>query len=272
MAVAPDPILAPGDVIRGGALDGSQEFFEIGVVGTTAGANNWPGAEAPTSVIDGVKGGGSKYLNFAETNTGILVTPTAGTSMISSMTLSVANDAEERDPANYTLYGTNLPISGGGPFDLSNFSLISTGSLALPSPRDTTADATGNDLTVPIPGSEFYTSYALIFPTVKNSNIANSMQISEVQFHGQVIPPPPPEIAVEQPSGNDLTDGSATVDFGQAVVGGTATRTFTIRNTAKVDSHRPGNYYRWRQCRRLQRDGQSRPHRFRVPTAPRTLL
>ncbi|MEP2776553.1 MAG: choice-of-anchor D domain-containing protein [Luteolibacter sp.] len=40
-----------------------------------------------------------------------------------------------------------------------------------------------------------------------------------------------PEIAVEQPLGTNLTDGSATVDFGSLPLGGSSVRTFTIRNT-----------------------------------------
>ena len=40
-----------------------------------------------------------------------------------------------------------------------------------------------------------------------------------------------PEISVEQPAGNNLTSGSATIDFGTVAVGQTSVRTFTILNT-----------------------------------------
>jgi hypothetical protein len=51
-----------------------------------------------------------------------------------------------------------------------------------------------------------------------------------------VIPIGTPEIAVEQPSGNDLSDGLATVDFGTRLVGGSSQqRTFTIRNTGNAE-------------------------------------
>jgi hypothetical protein len=43
-----------------------------------------------------------------------------------------------------------------------------------------------------------------------------------------------PEIAVEQPSGTNLTDGVSTVNFGYSVVSGTASRTFTVRNTGNA--------------------------------------
>ena len=66
-------VLAPGDPIIGGVRVGAN--FEVGVVGTAAGLNNWPGAEPPEDLINGViGGGGEKYLNFAELDTGVIVT------------------------------------------------------------------------------------------------------------------------------------------------------------------------------------------------------
>ncbi|MFN0130057.1 MAG: choice-of-anchor D domain-containing protein, partial [Verrucomicrobiales bacterium] len=236
--VTGDPILAPGDTMWGGIQDQSGEFFEVGTVGTASGVNNWPAGEPPSDLINQLKGGAAeKYLNFAAMNTGIIVTPAAGPSIITSMSLSVADDAEERDPASYALYGTNSPITGPGPFDLGplGFVLISSGPLALPSSRDTITDGAGNDLIVPIPAKNRYTSYMLIFPTVKNPQVANSMQLSELQFYGSIFAPPTPEIAVEQPAGTNLVDGSATVSFGDVLLGNNVARTFTIRNTGDAN-------------------------------------
>jgi hypothetical protein len=186
-------LLAPGDPILGGVLSGDQ--FQVGVAGTAAGVNNWPAAEPPEDLINGIiGGGGEKYLNFAELNTGVIVTPTALTggnpTVATSIDFWVANDAVERDPANYALYGTNSAISGGGPFALANFSLIASGDLALPSDRDMVADSMGFSQTVSFGNAATYLAYMLIFPNVKDAAAANSMQISEVQLHGQVIPEP----------------------------------------------------------------------------------
>jgi hypothetical protein len=179
-------ILSPADPIQGGQIVGGE--FQVGVVGTAATVNNWPAAEPPSDIINGViGGGGEKYLNFAELNTGIVVTPAFGSSIITSMELWVANDAPERDPASYELRGTNVSL-GAGPFNLSDFVLISSGALALPAPRDTVADAVGNSQVVNFANSAAYTSYMLTFPTVVNAATANSMQISEVQFVG--VPEP----------------------------------------------------------------------------------
>jgi hypothetical protein len=44
-----------------------------------------------------------------------------------------------------------------------------------------------------------------------------------------------PKIAVEQPTGTDLTDGAPATGFGNIVLGADASRTFTIKNTGTAD-------------------------------------
>ncbi|HUF63502.1 MAG TPA: PEP-CTERM sorting domain-containing protein [Verrucomicrobiales bacterium] len=182
-------IFAPGDTIFGGASDGTD--FVVGVAGTAATVNNWPAGESPDHAIDGV---GQKYLNFAEVNTGFLVTPAfngGNGSIVTGMTLWTANDAVDRDPASYALYGSNEVFSGGGPFALTSFSLISSGDLALPATRNAGGAAAldpANSQTVGFANTNLYTSYLVLFPTVKNE-AANSMQIAEVQLDG-VVPEP----------------------------------------------------------------------------------
>lgn len=180
-------ILSPTDQIIGGQLNGAS--FDVGVAGTVAGINNWPTFEPPSDLINGViGGGGEKYLNFAELNTGVIITPDFGASIVRSIEFWVANDAA-RDPSAYELYGTNVTIDGvSSSYSLSDFSLISAGALALPDTRDTTADALGNSQVVGFANSTAYTSYMLIFPTVKDAASANSMQISEVQFDTTPVP------------------------------------------------------------------------------------
>lgn len=180
-------LLAPGDAVLGGQIVG--ENFEIGVVGTAASVNNWPEAEPPTAIIDGV---GQKYLNFGELNTGVVVTPSAP-SIVTSMTLWTANDAVERDPTSFELWGTNVDVSGDGPLAVSAFTAIGTGDLSLPETRNAGGDAVldaANSQTVTFENTTTYTSYMIIFPTVKDETAANSMQIAEIQLDGTVIPEP----------------------------------------------------------------------------------
>ena len=189
-----DLLLSPTDQIIGGILN-DTEFVE-GTASTAAGGNNWPAAEPPEELIDGSFGGGNaKYLNFFELNTGVIITPVAGATVVNQMTLWTANDSEERDPASYELYGTNVEITKGGPgttYSKSDFILISEGALELPvdraldpTPIGDAPFATGPLQTVEIDNTESYTSYMLIFPTVKDA-AANSMQVSEVAFENIV--------------------------------------------------------------------------------------
>ena len=73
--------------------------------------------ETPSNVRDGSL---NKYLNFGDTPnvgvdneayTGFVITPGGGPSVVQSVQFTTANDAAERDPLTYTLYGTNDPIT-----------------------------------------------------------------------------------------------------------------------------------------------------------------
>lgn len=155
-------LLTPGDFIIGIDTD------------TPVSASNYPAAENPPLAFDGNVN--SKYLNFAENNSGFIVTPVSGPSIVRSLLLTSANDAAERDPATYALYGTNDSIAsidnslGNG----ENWTLIAQGAVALPATRLAPAPL------ITFANANSYTSYRLIFPTVKNAVAANSMQIAEV--------------------------------------------------------------------------------------------
>jgi len=179
-----DAIFSPGDDIRGIQVDG--DAINVGAGGVAPGANNWPAFEGPEHAIDGV---GQKYLNFGITNTGFLTTPSAGSSNATSLTVWTANDAEPRDPSSYEIWGTNDAITGDGPFSLSAFTLISAGDIALPSSRNVGGDAPllrENSATINFVNAEFFTSYLIVFPDVKDKTAANSMQIGEAQLDGVI--------------------------------------------------------------------------------------
>src|SRR5690349_16567940 len=90
VATAQSDVTSPGDAIVGvKAVAGGDST--IGVVGTNAGLNNWPGPEAPNLAFDNKSsnGDGTKYLNFAETGTGVVVTP-AFQSLVTGLKLYTA--------------------------------------------------------------------------------------------------------------------------------------------------------------------------------------
>ena len=78
-----DDVLAPGDFII--AIDAD-------------GGSSSPDAEQVPEAIDRIYGGANqKYLNFGEENSGFIVTPASGPSIIDSFTIWTANDAEPRE-------------------------------------------------------------------------------------------------------------------------------------------------------------------------------
>jgi hypothetical protein len=88
----------------------------------------------------------------------------------------------ERDPADYTLEGSN---DGG-----TTYSVISTGPLALPATRNDAS--TGNfdvvsdslqELLI-LNNNQAYHVYRLTFNNTKNNNLANCLQLAEVQLLG----------------------------------------------------------------------------------------
>ena len=167
-AVRAADIFAPGDFTLAIDTDPPGSLSRI------------PGeGENAAKAIDGLGVGatGTKYLNFAKENSGFIVTP--GASIVQSLTLVTANDAPARDPASYQLFGTNQAITSAR-HSLGNaetWTLISSGALALPTGRRELATPP-----VDIANGTSYSSYKLIFPTLRDTAAANSMQIGEVQF------------------------------------------------------------------------------------------
>ncbi len=159
------------------------------------GGGSYPGPEGPSNVIDGTL---NKYLNnggggnFGE-NSGFIVTPTVGAgvgTVVTSFVITTANDAENRDPASWRLYGTNDTILS---LDNSNgnggeaWALIDSGLLSLPSARNTMGSS------VSVANTDDFTSYRMVFPTLKGTPGLFRMQIAEVQFEGSIataIPEP----------------------------------------------------------------------------------
>jgi hypothetical protein len=120
----------------------------------------------------------TKYLNFGENNSGLIVTPAKGATVVNSLQITTANDAPGRDPATYEIYGTNSPISStdNSQGTAESWTLISSGNLNLPERRLTAGE------TVTFANSTSYTSYKIIFPTVKDAAGSNSMQIADLQL------------------------------------------------------------------------------------------
>ncbi len=155
-------ITAPGDNVKGVPNDG-----------------DWPGAETPPLATDDKVN--TKYLHFkGETqSTGFVIEPQAGSSVVTGLTFTTANDAPERDPVSYELSGSNESIDG--PYEL-----IAAGDIVDFAGQTAWPRFTKNTTPITIQNSVAYKYYQVMFPAVRDPGSANSMQIAEVELIGTV--------------------------------------------------------------------------------------
>ena len=187
----------------GADTNGTTNLNTLGLLPLQS-SSNYPAGEAPAKAIDGDVG--SKYLNFAKTETGIIVTPQTA-STVASISLTTANDDVRRDPASFILYGTNEAIASADNSmgDAEAWTEIASGDLALSDDRAALS-------VVNIENSSEYASYKLLFPTVKDA-ATNSMQIAEIQFHTEadaggdnILSPADAVLAVHSPTPGENAD------------------------------------------------------------------
>lgn len=171
----------------------------------------YPAGEAPENILDGDSG--TKYLNQGDTNSGFIVTPAYGSSVLESFRITTANDFEERDPASWQLYGTNDAVtspnhSNGG---LEDWTLIDqgdfSGNTGLPVARYTPSPK----ISINNPNGDAYTSYMMVFPTLRDPNNTGAMQIADVEFFES----DPVTLSVNALSGEVTIQADANVTIGR---------------------------------------------------------
>lgn len=148
-----------------------------------------PPNAGPEKMLDG--DGRTKYQMLGKQNSGFIITPAIGPTMISSFVITTAGDTPACDPASYILYGTNDPIisQNFSQGTAENWTQISAGTLALPDERLAAGPR------IAINSLDSYLSYRLVFPTMKNASspAATSIQFSDIQFYryGMGLPATP---------------------------------------------------------------------------------
>ena len=178
-------VTVPGDSIGGGQLSGS--VFTIGFTGGSNGLNNFPSNEPPANAIDAILN--NKYLNFGGPNTGYIVTPAGGLSNVTSIAFSTGDDAPERDPLSFSLYGSNTATASstnGTTFDLSDFSPIT---LNLSSGFGTDPGRNSQGPNINLANAANYTTYILVFPALRGPN-TSIMQVGGAVLSGTFVPEP----------------------------------------------------------------------------------
>ncbi|MFC1634861.1 hypothetical protein ACFL5Z_08465 [Planctomycetota bacterium] len=156
-------ITTPGDTVRGVPDD-----------------SDWPGNEAPPLAID--DNVGTKYLHFKGFSqpTGFQVTPLAAQTIVVGLTFTTANDAVERDPIAFELYGSNVSLNG--PYEL-----IASGDIVDFSQTTAWPRFTMNETPIEFDNDVAYDHYQILFTAVRDAGSANSMQIAEVEFLGMSL-------------------------------------------------------------------------------------
>lgn len=173
-----------------------------------------PGAEGPVNAIDGVAT--TKLLNFGKQNSGLIMTPGGGPSVVTSFQIRTANDWIGRDPASWVLYGTNDLISSENnstgleenwvEIDSGAFTGVNAlpGDVSLdPDPMDQEPEGYFNDAValgrnqlgpmITVDNTVQYASYKILFPTLKNETptdqaiYINSAQIAEIQLFNSAV-------------------------------------------------------------------------------------
>lgn len=177
-----------------------------------------PAAEAVFHATDDVI---QKYLNNGNGVTpmaipvGFVVTPAKGRTIVTAMRIYCANDAADRDPANYVLEGSN---DGG-----TTWTLISSNAISMPTARNGTGAVALDPLTqamrqVRFSNSLGYTSYRWYTSKIRG-NVA-LMQLAEVELLGVIDTTPLPNFTTQPLSVTVFEGTSATFN---ATVNGTPT-------------------------------------------------
>jgi hypothetical protein len=167
-------VTVAGDIVKGVPDDG-----------------DWPGGEPPAYAID--DNTGTKYLHFkgdfdpdpGTGGSGLQITPLGGSSVVTGLTLTTANDVPGRDPIAFELSGSNDSIDG--PYEL-----IAAGDVVDFAGEVEWPRFTKNATPIAFDNEVAYSHYQLIFTAIRGpvGGSVNSMQIAEVELLGVVVGEP----------------------------------------------------------------------------------
>ncbi len=218
------PITIAGDPIGAGQLVFSD--FTIAPVGEIPTQNSTPngGTGRANASIDG--NAATSYINFGAANAGYIVTPALGLSNVTGLTLTTAADYPDGDPLSFSLYGSNTQVASstaGADFTLSDFTPITTD-------QDTgllSQSGRGFTISLPIANTESFTTYLLVFPTVRNPDAA-SLKIAEAILTGTTGSVPAVPLVIKSYNFNIVTD-ELTLTWGSM-----ATKTYRITTSSNL--------------------------------------
>jgi hypothetical protein len=171
---------------------------------------------AGLGVANAIDGTIAAYLNYGSSGStagpfqgpvGIVVTPNAGSAIVTALRFYTAVNAPICDPADFMLEGSN---DGGNTWT----TVVADTALSLPNSRNL-ATALPIDVTnqvlqeVDFANTTSYSTYRLTVNNVKSDSTANSMQIAEIQFLGVLGNLPPGILTQPSPPVQNLQVGGS---------------------------------------------------------------
>jgi hypothetical protein len=167
--------LSLGSATAGGVYDGGSSY--VGIDLTLIPDSDSPGAEGPEKVVD--QNADTKYLNGVGQGAGVIVTPSTTNTIVQSLLFTAGNDAPDRDPLTFEIFGTDDPITSGQHSfgDAENWTSIATGNTGLDPDPGRKQPGTLVDIT----NGSGYDSYRVFFTNLRENN--SITQLADLQLY-----------------------------------------------------------------------------------------
>ncbi|UCD51966.1 MAG: hypothetical protein JSW27_04875, partial [Phycisphaerales bacterium] len=142
--------------------------------------DDWPANEHPALVVDDDVN--TKYLHRkgGSMATGFQVEPLLGSTVVTGLTFTTANDVPTRDPITFELSGSNASIDGP-------YTLIAAGDIVDFAGATDWPRFTKNETPIEFENTVAYQYYQIVFPTLRGAN-ETLMQIADVELLGEIAP------------------------------------------------------------------------------------
>jgi hypothetical protein len=139
--------------------------------------DDWPAAEYPDLAIDDDTA--TKYLHRkgGAMATGIQVEPLLGSTIVTGLTFTTANDAPTRDPVSFELSGSNASLDGP-------YTLIASGDIVDFAGATDWPRFTKTETPIEFENAVAYKYYQVVFPTLRGT-AETLMQIAEIELLGE---------------------------------------------------------------------------------------
>jgi hypothetical protein len=142
--------------------------------------NDWPTAEYPDLAIDDNVSTKFLHRKGGAQATGIQIQPLVGSTIVTGLTFTSANDTPTRDPIKYTLSGSNASIDGP-------YTQIAAGDIVDFAGAAEWPRLTKTTTPIAFANTTAYKYYQIVFPKLRGAT-ETLMQIAEIEFLGTVAP------------------------------------------------------------------------------------